>query len=460
MTRRDKEQSNANLPDISLIPGQARLVLGTVVLAALWTEEFEDGWVGMEDVLEYSTHGAKDEDASTRQAFYRARQQLIERLPEISFDSEVGSRARIRIVGAVPGFLWEWLLSGDRNLIKSHHWNRFLAARVTPPTSASDAGTRFQATAARVLVTHGRTHEAIALLESALAQNPGLHDEMALRLVLMFALSRAGKIKEFLRAMDRLTTLASRAVTPGDWAHCLLKARVRVEMAYGKYLAYVMGRKPSPEVLHELAECDRLVADARHFEAGLSPGDRGRLENVSALLTKARAGTLRGTEREAQCEVAKQGFLRAFALAQSVDDAYAMAAALYNVGELRYTQYRLDLMQASEVEAEEALTWYRQSAAVSDQLGIMRDLQLDFIRVADVLGVLALARYRAGQTRATAPLLEEAHRHLATAYAHANPLERKLARRTRSRLATIAGLVEARVGTLQRGKKAKGADSE
>ncbi len=214
----------------------------------------------------------------------------------------------------------------------------------------------------------------------------------------------------------------------------LLKARVRVELAYGKYLAGVMGRTRDTDVPWEISQCEQLLKEARRLHAGFSPLDKARLENVSALLTKARGLFAGSPERDTLLADAKHGFLRAFSLAESVEDVYAMGAALYNIGELCYARDRLDRDDASEDDASEALTWFRQSVQLANRLGITRDLYLDHARLADVLSTVASARVRSGVLDGVAELLSECEQLLEIVRTRGNRLERKLGRRAAVRL--------------------------
>ncbi len=440
VTRRNREQELGPAPfDEGGLKGHTPFVLTTALLAAAWPEEFPDGWVGMEDVLHYSKHGADKEDDATRQAFYRSRHRIEEHFPWLRFeDRVVGIRAKARIHGSLPPALLEWLWDHGDEFIKQSEWDRFVAARVRPPETPEETDTRLQAATARVLVMQGRTDEALRMLQKSLAQPTSLRHEMALRLAWTFAVIRAGRIREFKGALRALSDLVKRDLPTGDLTDRLLKARLRVELAYGRYLAEVMGRKDSDRIRETITQCSELLAGARRFQGGLSQGDQARLENVSALFTKARARIAEGVERERLFEDAKHGFLKSFSLAESVDDAYGMAATLYNVGELCYARDRLDLMTASVDQATEALSWFRRSVAVAEQLGITRDLYLDYARIADVLGVLILARLRAGLTADLDRLMSEADWHLAQVKSHGNPLEQKLARWTNGRLGEVA----------------------
>jgi hypothetical protein len=291
------------------LSGQAQCVLATALLAAAWPEEFSDSWVGMEDVLRYSKYGADKEDRATRQAFYRSRQQIEQRLPGLSFEDRViGIRAKIRINGSLPAGLHDWLYDHGADFIKRSEWDRFVAARVRPPETPEEADTRLQAAAARILVMQGRTDEALRMLQKSLARPASLRHEMALRLAWAFAVIRAGRIREFKGALRALSDLAARELPTGNLNDRLLKARLRVELAYCRYLAEVMGRKDSGRIRETAGQCEGLLADARRLQAGLSPGDQARLENVSALFTKARALVDEGAERERLFAHAKHGF--------------------------------------------------------------------------------------------------------------------------------------------------------
>jgi tetratricopeptide (TPR) repeat protein len=391
----------------------------------------------MPEVLEYSTYGAASEDQATRQAFYRSRHQIEARTPGLKIeDSIVNGRAVMKVVGDPPLQLIEWLYDHPE-YIKGHHWDRYLAARVAPPATPTEANDRMLAAGCRILVTQGRTSEALAQLAKALDQSISLRQKMALTLVWAFAASRSGNIREFKRAQKALSALANKTLPMGDLADRLLMARVRIEQAYGKYLAEIMGRPRDEHALESLEECELLLKVARKLQAGLSPSDQARLENVGALLTKARGLSASAPDRARLLTTAQRAFQRAFALAESVGDAYAMGAALYNIGELCYARDRLDRMAATEEEATEALSWFRQSVAIAEHLGMTRDLYVDYARVADVTGTLVLARLRAGRIDGVQELMADAHRHLDVARTRGNPLERKLARWTATRLRRV-----------------------
>lgn len=417
-------------------------VLAVSVLASLWPEEFPGGWVGMSEVIAYSRDGSSELDANTRMTFYRARLQLEERMPGLTFEPRTfGRHAQLRVDGAPPHAVVEWLLDVGADYITGYHWDRFVAARVAPPRTPDEADDRMVATTARILVVQGRTEEALELLRAALKRPVSLRQKMAITIAWAFAAGRSGDIREFKRAQAALEELARRDPPAGDMNDRLLKARVRVELAYGKYLAGVMGRTRDGDAPKRIAECERLLTDARRLHAGFSPADQARLENVSALLTKARGLLADAPDREALLVDAKSGFLRAFSLAESVDDAYAMGAALYNIGELCYARDRLERDDASEEDASEALSWFSQSVAMAERLGVTRDLYLDHARLGDVLTTVASARLRRGLSEGVAALLLEAERLVEIVRTKGNRLERKLGRRTALRLRRAAQLL-------------------
>lgn len=431
------------------IKGTTRYVFGVLVLAAAWEEEFPDRWLGEEEVLKYGKLGPSPEkrllrgkpveragDDTTRQAFYRSRQKLLA-LSWLRIREDPG-RARVRLVGDLPTQFREWLYDHGEEFIKREQWDRFIASSARPPGTVEEASHRVEAAAARQMVIQGRTSEAIAMLREALRHPKGPQHEMALRLAWTFAVTRSGDVEEFKRAERALKELAARTIPPGSLNDRLLKARIRVELAYCRFLSHLVGNFNPWSVNRHVKACRHLLEEARRFQAGLSPGDAAQVENVSALVTRCLAYVSKEPERDRLYEEANAGFRRAFSLAESVGDTFILGAALYNLGELSYGRYRIDLRAPSEAQAHEALNWYRQSCELTERFGTNRDLYLDYARIADVLGVIIAIRARSGALDGLDAILNEAEEHLDRVRQHGNPLEQKLVDWTDKRLSQSA----------------------
>jgi len=431
------------------IRGTTRYVFGVLVLAAAWEEEFPDRWVGEEEVLKYANLGPTPKpelvrgklveragDDATRQAFYRSRKKLLG-LPWLRIREDPG-RARVRLVGDLSADFHDWLYDYGKEVIKKEHWDRFIAASVPPPESADEASDRLEAAVARQMVIQGRTSEAIAMIRESLRRSKGNRHEMALRLAWTFAVIRSGDVGEFKRAERVLKDLASRPIPPGSLNDRLLKARIRVELAYCRFLSRLVRNVNPWSVTRHVKACRDLLEEARRFQAGLSPGDAAQVENVSALVTKCLAYVSKEPDRDRLYEEANAGFRRAFSLAESVGDTFIMGATLYNLGELCYARYRIDLREPSEAQAQEALDWYRQSCELTERFGTNRDLYLDYARVADVLGVIIAIRARSGALDGLDVVLSKAEAHLDRVREHGNPLEQQLVDWTDNRLSQSA----------------------
>jgi hypothetical protein len=61
---------------------------------------------------------------------------------------------------------------------------------------------------------------------------------------------------------------------------------------------------------------------------------------------------------------------------------------LYNIGELQFTRYRIDLGHATTVQIQEALAWYEASIRFGEWLGGQFDLYWDYCRAVECITCL------------------------------------------------------------------------
>lgn len=445
MTRRDKGRSprydTTDIPDLHR--GQARGVLATLVTAARWPARFPERLVAARE-LPNCIKDLSAEPNAIRQAVLRADQQL--RRAGIEVDrTRGGPRGASSLSLRTPPSprLENWLYEVGWRHLRREFWDEFLSSEASPPRTPHEAFRTMDEAVARALVIRGRKEEAVAHIDQALAQAANPRQRGQLTLARSMALIRCGRPADWERARDELLSLVSRPNRRRDIRDRVLEARASVELAYCHFLTRIMGNPDSSSVDSEIDRARAWLDSARSVESILLPGDRARLLNVDALLTKAEAALTADPLRSELFEDARRGFLSAFARYQEVGDIHGMGAVLYNLGELTYARHRLNEIPCDETAIDEALGWFKMSTHIADQLDTNRDFVVDYVRIADLLGTLIAVRSRAGLRAGLDELLSDAEGRLVRARRDGSEMELRLVDWVDRRLterARIAGL--------------------
>lgn len=397
---------------------EAKSVLVVLALAALWPARFEGGFASVSQIGRYGIYlGDRTERESLKAAIRRGlrdvaaladppvveSQRTTERDPVSGRLLKEDDR-RIREPLSLPIQLW--VLRDGGLFLAPDLWREFLAAEYQPALSLEEVTASLEETVARTLLAQGEHDRAIAHARSALERVSADRERRPLELVLATALMRRGGQDDWREAARRLETLAQSNVRLVDHHDRVTEARILVAIGYARFFLGLRGEEPATEAhWHLESEIRTLLTRAAALTSDLSPADRGQIANLEGLLLKWDAQVERSDERRDEFYTQAERYLRqALTLWRLAHDAYSLGAALYNLGELQFSRYRLHWGRGEESHIREALLWYEASIHYTEKLRTVREWYLDHGKAAECLCLLVphlIAQGKRGEAEAT-----------------------------------------------------------
>lgn len=405
---------------------EAKSVLAVLALAALWPTKFEGGWV---TVSQFGRDGRYLGERTKRESLTSAIRRGLRAIGRLADPPLVESQRTLnrdsttqralkeddrRFREPIPLAIQLWVLREGGRYLVPELWREFLAAEYRPALTLQEIASGLDETVARTLLSQGQHDDAIRFAREALDRATSVRDRRPLELVLATALMRRGDDAGWSEAFARLAALAGTEAPLIDHHDRLTQARTLVAFGYARFFLELRGQEPATESHRQCARQIRsLLARALAYTSDFSPADRGQVANLEGLMLKWEAQVEASPERREELySQAERNLRQALTLWRLAHDAYSLGAALYNLGELQFSRYRLDLGHASETEVRGALVWYEASAHYTEELGTVREWYLDHGRAAECLCLLALHLYRRGDRAEANAVLVRAEKYL------------------------------------------------
>lgn len=381
---------------------EAKSVIAVLAIAALWPARFEGGWVSVGQFGRFGLYlGDRTERESLKAAIRRGLRDAGA-LPDPAIIEAQRTKDRDLVTGRLlkeddrrlrepmPLSIQLWVLRDGGRYLAPELWREFLAAEYRPALSLDEVTASLEETVARTLLAQGDHDRAIAQARSALERTGAVRDRQPLELVLATALMRRGGDSDWREALRRLRQLAEAEVRLVDHHDRVTQARILVALGYARFFLGLRGKEPAENKHRKrAAEIRTMLTRASALTSDLSPGDRGQIANLEGLLLKWEAQVEASSERREELYGQAERYLRhALTLWRLAHDAYSLGAALYNLGELRFSRYRLHRGFGKESEIREALPWYEASIHYTETLGTVREWYLDQAKAAECLALL------------------------------------------------------------------------
>ncbi len=406
---------------------QRACVLAVLALARIWEDRFPGGWVEHADLPKYGVH-LGGEAETLGKAVRRAASDFL-RLPErvvVQSDrSPKGAREDAhRIAPSLPVSVERWLLGSGAALIVADRWREFAASEYRPIVSVEETTASLEETVIHTLLDRGAYDRAIERARVAAARGGSRRERRPILLALATALLRRGRRPEDWEEAERvLEGLSADGTVPVDHHDRIVEARVRVTLAYCLFLCRVRKADAGEERTWTfLDRSQSLLREAEAVGADLSLSDRGQVVNVEGLLLKWEAQVATDPEHRAELfEQAERLLRQALRIWRAARDQRSLEAALYNLGELAFSRYRLDQGHGEEPQIREALSWYEASVAFTENLGSLTQWVLDYIKAAECAALLVPHLAADGREAECVALIRRARRYLRAARQVAAP---------------------------------------
>jgi len=424
MPRPRKKSKERPSPDA--LGDEAKSVLAVLALASLWPARLEDGWVSVSQFGQAGLFlGERSERESLKAAIRRGLRDVATlRDPPLVEQRHTRERdpvsARLlkeedrRLREPVPVGIGLWVLRAGGDFLVSDLWREFLAAEYRPALSLDEVTAGLEETVIRTLLGQGRHEEAIGRAREALARARTARERRPLQLGLAISLMRRGRGKDWKEAVQLLTDLRSEPTPIVDHHDRVTEARILLAQAYARFFLELRGEEPANERHRATAaEIRKLLEEAGAITSDLSLFDRGQVANLEGLLRKWEA-QVEGdpVRREILYDQAERYLRQALTIWRLAHDAFSLGVALYNIGELKFSRYRLHRGFGEEVEIWETLVWYEASVRYTEMLGNLSEWMLDYGKAAECLALLIPHHVGRGETEICLDLLRRARAYL------------------------------------------------
>jgi hypothetical protein len=398
--RKRKPKSTPRLPE--QLGDEAGSVLGVLALAVLWPARFEGSWVSVSAFGRAGGYLGDRQDRESLKAAVRRGLRDIAKLadpPTVrtrrtkELDPDVGrvSREEDRcILEPMPLAIELWILREGETYISRSLWQEFVATEYRPAVTLEEVTAGLEETVIQTLLGQGRADEAIARARSAISAAGSDRDRRPLRLALATCLGRRGTAEDWRESRVVLGELSAHTPPMLDHRDRLARSRILVASAYGEFFLKLRGAEPATAAHSKTAAKIRALLDeAASLSAQLSLSDRAQVANLEGLLRKWEAQVEPNeTKRVVLYDQAERFLRQALAIWRLARDSYGLGVALYNIGELKFSRYRLHLGYGEEGAVRDALVWYEASIRYTEALGSLRQWALDYAKAAECLALL------------------------------------------------------------------------
>jgi hypothetical protein len=381
---------------------EAKSILAVLLLAQTWTARYLDGWVSVDDFAGVALGLGAGRDRPSLTAGIRnglgAIRALgegitIEDRPTHALDTVSKKRRREhdrRLADPISPTLQAWLLSNGDALLDPKTWAEFLRLEFHPVVTLGEIVAALEETVVRTLLGLGRHGQALERIEVALSNAKTSRERRSLELARATVLLRGARDADWVEAEDILNQLHDEPVSPIDHFDYVTDARIRISLAYIRFVMHIRGKEPATQMLHDdVEEIRGLLHHASQTVRDLSLGDRGQIANAEGLLFKWEAQVEKDESKKQELFARAEKHLRqGLTLWRAAHDSYSLGVSVYNLGELAYSRYQLNTGGGTEKQLREALAWYQASVGFTQAVGIVSEWVLDYVRAAECVALL------------------------------------------------------------------------
>ena len=408
---------------------EAKSILAVLLFAVSWPVRFDDGWVTLDDFANSALYLGKQRDRESLKAAVRNGLRAIRALREGLLVEKRRTKARDAVTGrelkemdrrlATPfsPTLQNWLLSNGGDLLDRELWGEFLTLEFRPIVSLNEIVAGLEETVVRTHLAAGRHDEAVQRVESALAAAKSPRERRPLALCHATILLRRGGGDDWVQAERILEELHRHPVELVDHFDRVTEARIRIGLAYCGFLLHIRKEgTATPKLRRKVEEVRNLLRDAGTMARDLSMSDRGQIMNLLGILFKWEAQVEKQMgKREDLYGKAELHLRQALTIWRAAHDSYGLEVALYNLGELAFSHYRLHLGSGEEDQIREALAWYEASAQYTQTLGVLSQWILDYAKVVECSALLIPHIARDGWSPECEELVAKARKYIEAA---------------------------------------------